>query len=924
MASASSEIASAAVPATTVNTSVADRDELTERHIEMYEENFLLLSRLLTQVVRVRAPELLGMLEGRYAFRRLSGQTQSNALQLCGIWFALQSIANEHAQCYCRNREDSDEINLSLLTTFNTAAAAGVDADTTIDLLSDIQIEPVITAHPTEARRITILEIHRRIFEHLNDIRLNPHDPAARNILENKIRGDIDLLWVTGELRREKPTVSQEVAWGLHFFSESIFDQLPEIVQRTEFAYRQTFNRDLPPAFSPFRFGSWIGGDRDGNPYVDTQSTKNTLWQMRETVLRWYEERLEDLIKHLSVADHSVVITEAFKLKLQENLRQFDELESIIGRNPGEAFRQFAAILKARISNTLKGGIRPNQNAYQRAQEFENDLGLLYEGLVNAESLFLANELVKPLIDAVKAFGFRAASLDIRENSSVINEVLQEIWCLQQNTSLEEAPALEHPDWRAWLVSELGKELSEAYESNELSAQSRKVLSLFNMLAYELPRLDNQALGYFVLSMTHRVEDILGVYLLAKYAGLFVDPSNQERCQFVVVPLFETIEDLRNSATIMRETMSVPMVRRTLKAHGNTQMIMLGYSDSNKDGGFVTSQWELHLAQRRLVAEGEKAKINVAFFHGRGGSVGRGGAPTGIAIAAQPTGSINAPMRLTEQGEVVSTRYANGDTSSRHLETLLSAVVAQKMRDLENTDTRPSDEVNDALNAISEMAFVQYRKLINNPHFLTYFESASPVEEFTLLNIGSRPAKRAGTDSLQCLRAIPWVFAWTQNRHLIPGWFGLGTALQGFVDVRGADSLHSVFEKSALFRLIIDEVEKTLAQVDMGIAEKYAGLVKDVAARDEVFELIRQEYELTVRMVQEVTRQNDLAERFPSFRYHLDQRRGFLNALSTEQVELIRTFRQSGDMDKTSEINEAKLALLLSISAVATGIGWTG
>ena len=898
--------------------------DLTHRHIEMYEENFRLLSNLLSQVVRVRAPELLGMLEGRYAFRRLSGNTQSNALQLCGIWFALQSIADEHAKCYCRNRQDNDEINLSLLSTLSEARAGSIDAQSAVELLTSIEIQPVITAHPTEARRITVLEIHRRIFERLNQIRLNPDDPAARHVLENKIRSDIDLLWVTGELRREKPTVSQEVSWGLHFFSESIFDQLSDIIQRTEFAFKEIFHATLPNSFSPFRFGSWIGGDRDGNPYVDAQSTKNTLWQMRETVLRWYEQRLELLIKRLSIADHSVEITEKFANELSDKLRAYDELEAIPSRNPGEAFRQFAAIIKTRISHTLKGGIRPHQHAYQRPQELQNDLTALYDGLMVSDSNFLADELIKPLIDAVKTFGFRAASLDIRENSSVINEVLQEIWCAQNSAEPQDCPGVEEASWRDWLNDELLREMPEPLESNDLSAQSRKVLSLFNMLAYELPRLDNQAIGYFVLSMTHRVEDILGVYLLAKYAGLFVDPANQERCQFVVVPLFETIEDLRNSAHIMRETMNVPLVRRTLKAHGNTQQIMLGYSDSNKDGGFVTSQWELHLAQRRLVAEGKKAKIEIAFFHGRGGSVGRGGAPTGNAIAAQPLGSIHTQMRITEQGEVVSTRYANGDTSSRHLETLLSAVIAQKMHQSHNSDARPSDEVNDALNAISEMAFVQYRKLIDHEHFLTYFESASPVEEFTLLNIGSRPAKRAGGDSLQCLRAIPWVFAWTQNRHLIPGWFGVGTALKGFIDVRGADSLRKIFHASPLFRLIIDEVEKTLAQVDIGIAEKYAHLVENRSAGEQIFNLIREEYELSVDMVRQVTQQTEIAARFPSFRYHLDQRGGFLDALSTEQVELIRAFRQSRDADQDAQIDDSKLALLLSISAIATGIGWTG
>lgn len=900
------------------------KEDMTQRHIAMYEENFQLLSQLLAQVVRVRAPELLGMLDGHYAFRRLSGLTQSNALQLCGIWFSLQSIADEHAKCYCRNRKDSDEINLSLLSTLEGMQRANIDADAACELLSEIQLEPVITAHPTEARRITVLEIHRRIFELLNDLRLNPDDPAARYMLENQIRADIDLLWTTGELRREKPSVSQEVAWGLHFFSESIFDQAADIVQRTEFAFHSVFNRSLPNTFSPLRYGSWIGGDRDGNPFVDTQSTKYTLWQMRETILRWYDDRLDKLIKQLSVANHSVIISEEFLTALADKLRTYDEHDAIPARNEGEAFRQFAALIKTRVSHTLKGGIRSHDHAYQRPQEFQHDLDTLYKGLVDSQSQFLAQKLVKPLIDAVRTFGFRAATLDIRENSGVINEVLQEIWCVLNEQELSSCPDITDESWRVWLTSELARELSEPLESNALSVQSRKVLSLFNMLAYELPRLDSEALGNFVLSMTHRVEDILGVYLLAKYAGLFVDPTNQERCHFVVIPLFETIEDLRNSATIMRETMNVPVVRRTLKAHGNTQQIMLGYSDSNKDGGFITSQWELHLAQRRLVAEGEKAKINITFFHGRGGSVGRGGAPTGNAIAAQPLGSIRTQMRVTEQGEVVSTRYANGDTSSRHLETLLAAVIAQKTLHLDAEQMRPSDEVNDALNAISEMAFVQYRKLIDHKHFLTYFESASPVEEFTLLNIGSRPAKRAGTDSLQCLRAIPWVFAWTQNRHLVPGWFGVGTALKGFIDVRGTDSLKRIFDGSPLFRLILDEVEKTLAQVDVGIAEKYSNLVADDEAREQIFSLIKSELELSVEMLELVLAQTDTGTRFPHFRYHLAQRRGFLDPLSTEQVELIRAFRASNAGETSKEIDDKKLALLLSISAVATGIGWTG
>lgn len=903
---------------------VPSRVDDSQSHIDMYEWNIHLMSKLLAQVVRVRAPELLGMLEGRYAFRRLTGTTQSNALQLCGIWFALQTIAEEHAKCYCRNRPTDDALNLSLLTTLEAAREHGIDIKEVLDKVSQLDIQPVITAHPTEARRITILEIHRRIFERLNDIRLNPDDPAARHIYENRIRSDIDLLWVTGELRREKPTVQQEVAWGLHFFSESIFDELPDLVARTEFAFTKAFNASLPDSFAPLKFGCWIGGDRDGNPNVDTQSTKNALRKMRDTVLRWYEKRLEEIIKSLSIADHSVVIPDAFVTTLSEALKQFDDPESVTERNPGEAFRQYAALIKARIIDTLKGGLHPQGNSYHSAQEFQKDLIALYDGLNATDSSYLAHEIVKPLIDAVRAFGFRAASLDIRENSTVTNDVLREIWCVETGLELDACPDINTPEWRKWLQAELAAERADAFEISGLSVRSRKVLSLFNMLADELPRLDDKALGSVILSMTHRVEDILGVYLLAKYSGLFADPNNQERCQFVVVPLFETIEDLRNAGQIMREVFEVPMVKRTLRVHDNIQQIMLGYSDSNKDGGFVTSQWELHIAQRQLVAVGDKANIRIAFFHGRGGSVGRGGAPTGEAIAAQPEGSISSTMRLTEQGEVVSARYANNDTTSRHLETLLAAVLRQKLNPTADTDSRPSDEVNDALNAISEMAFVRYRKLIDHEHFLTYFENASPLEEFTLLNTGSRPARRSGNSDLTSLRAIPWVFAWTQNRHLIPGWFGLGTALKEFINVRGLTLLQKIFAESPLFRLIIDEVEKTLAQVDLGIAEKYANLVPNAQAREQVFTLITEEHGLTTEMIQAVTQGDGDGSRFASFRYHLDQRKGFVDALSIEQVELIRAFRNPARTDVENEVDSDKIALLLSISAIATGIGWTG
>ncbi len=447
---------------------------------------------------------------------------------------------------------------------------------------------------------------------------------------------------------------------------------------------------------------------------------------------------------------------------------------------------------------------------------------------------------------------------------------------------------------------------------------------MFQLIGQLREEIDREAFGAFVLSMTRSVADVLGAYLLAKTAGLFGDTAGVESSTLPIVPLFETIEDLQRAPAIMKELLTVPLVRRSVRAQGGVQEVMIGYSDSNKDGGFLTSNWELSKAQIKLTRLGRDSGVPIAFFHGRGGSVSRGGAPTGRAIAAQPAGSIDGRMRITEQGEVVSFKYANRGTAQYQIELLAASVMEHSLKSERETALRPTAEFDEAMEALSGAAQAAYRGLVDHPDLFAYYQAASPLEEISLLNMGSRPARRFGARSLSDLRAIPWVFAWSQNRHFVPGWYGVGSGILTFLQVRGprgAALLDRMFTDSRLFRLIVDEVEKTLAYVDLGIAREYAELVPDPGVRSNILTLVEEEYHRTIEAVLRISGGKDLAERYPRFRRRLARRLPTINQVSRQQIELLRRFRESGG-DKTQE--EQFSALLLSINCIAAGFGATG
>jgi phosphoenolpyruvate carboxylase len=888
-----------------------------------------LLSELMLQLVRQRAPDVEPVLRGERAAGELSAELLARTLQVQGIWFQLLSIAEQNAAMR-RRRQVEAERGLELLRgsfaqVFADAAAARVPASEIRALLERLRIRPVITAHPTEAKRVTVLEKHRRIYRRLVDLESPRWTPRERQALVDGLRNEIELLWLTGELRLQKPTVPQEVFWGLHFFNETLFEAVPDLIEKLErwLAHYYPDESWVVPTF--FQFGSWIGGDRDGNPFVTNEVTQSTLLENRLTGLRRYRRRIDELVRDLSITERSVPLTDRFRSALERALASTGRAEELATRNPGEVFRQYLGVMLQRIqvmiADTERGDTRPNPAGYASADALLADLRLIEDELSQAGRAEIAGALVRPVRREVESFRFSTVRLDVRENTTKLTAALRDLW---RAGNAGEPPDVGSEAWRAWIAAELARPLAPGAEPPRLPAETAETHGMFELVRRLREEIDREAFGAFVLSMTRSVSDVLGAYLLAKTAGLFADAAGVESCTLPIVPLFETIDDLQRAPAIMRELLSVPLVKRSVRTQGGVQEVMIGYSDSNKDGGFLTSNWELYKAQIKLTRVGKELGVPIAFFHGRGGSVSRGGAPTGRAIAAQPAGSIGGRMRITEQGEVVSFKYANRGTAQYQIELLAASVVEHSLKSEREEALVPTAEFDEAMEALSGAAQAAYRKLVDHPDLLPYYQAASPLEEISLLNLGSRPARRFGARSLSDLRAIPWVFAWSQNRHFVPGWFGVGSGIQTFLQVRGERGralIQRMYADSRLFRLIVDEVEKTLSYVELQVAREYAELVPDAGVREAIFPQIEEEYHRTVDAVLQVSGGRELAERFPRFRRKLARRLPTLNQISRQQIELLRRFRESGS-DKSQE--ELLSALLLSINCIATGFGATG
>ncbi|WP_353643253.1 phosphoenolpyruvate carboxylase [Mesorhizobium sp. WSM2239] len=893
------------------------------RPLSFREDARSLMFRLLTSVVSERDPAMADVLTGRASLDALAPAQRISALQASGIWFQLVAITNELLAMRSRREIEqmggADEIIGSFANVVGEIAAAGYGAEEVQATLDKLAVGPTMTAHPTEAKRVTVLEIHRRIYRKLTELEQQRWAPREREQLIDDLKSEIEILWMSGELRLERPSVEREIAWGLHFFREVIFEATPKLYDLVEEALACHYpEHDLKvPSF--MRYASWIGGDRDGNPNVTAKTTACALNECRHAIIGWYIGQVRKLVTVLSVSANVVDVPEAFIKALGHALHRSGNASEIVARNPDEPLRQFAAAMLDRLE-AVRG--EASAKPYPHSDAFKADLRELENVLAQLGGKLVAKRFVRPLRQQVETFGFRTVSLDIRQNSTVVNRVLTELFQLADPGG---APASDTPQWTARIRAALNSGEQLEVDRLALSEEAQELLDLFDVIRKASAGLNDGSVGAFILSMTRSSDDLLAVYLLAQYSGLATAMDGSGTIALRVVPLFETIADLRAAPEILDQLFGVSIVRRSVRDFGNSQEVMLGYSDSNKDGGFLASNWELNKAQRRIAVLGVKRKVKISFFHGRGGSVSRGGAPTGRAIAAQPAGTVGGVMRVTEQGEVVSSKFANRGTGLYQLEILAASVFAHSVKSQNEAELKDIPEFSEALEALTGMSQASYSGLINERGFIDYFNQASPVEELSLLKIGSRPPRRFGASDISDLRAIPWVFAWSQNRHLLTNWYGIGTALNSFVNVRGdagLDLLRQMFERSRFFRLVVDEVDKGLYQSDMDIGRLYAGLVQDREVGERIHRKISAEYTLTRRMISEVNGGLKLSERFPAFKRHFDRIRPQMDSIHRLQVQLLREVRaQDG---ATTKPKRAVNALLLSINCISAGLGWTG
>lgn len=862
------------------------------------------LHALWLDVLRQRAPEVAERAIGESAWDLPGDQPATPYLQAFNIWFQLLKIVEENAAMRDRRMaetQDGPEVVEGSFARALDLAGELATPERLQEVASQFSIGPTLTAHPTEAKRVTILEIHRRIYRGLVSLEAKRWTPRERAGLLEDLRSEIDLLWMTGELRRDRPSLQDEIQWGLQFFRDSLYEAVPQLFERYIDAAepRLGATADAPC----LKFHSWIGGDRDGNPNVTVEATAAALTANRAAILKRYQKALTTAAERISISAAVFALPDSASARLAKVIAAAPGTAALSARNPGEVFRQALTAILVRIKATAA----EETGAYKHLGDFVTDLTDVEEALEEIGAHRLAARYVRPIRWQADVFGFRTVTLDVRQNSTVTTETLTEIWARSG-----EVPEFGSPDWSARLRKELGSASLPYMTPDELSPQSGELLKLLRLMRDAGAGEDPQAMGPFILSMTRSTDDLLGVYLLARYAGF-----GAEKAALKVVPLFETIGDLRAAPSILNGLLDVPFARRSLKSGDNRIEVMLGYSDSNKDGGFLCSTWELEKAQRLITRTLATHRMKPVFFHGRGGSVSRGGAPAERAIAAQPAGTIAGRMRITEQGEVVSSKYANRGTALHQLELMASSVLRHSLQE----DTPPvNPEHDDAFEALAGMSQAAYSNLLNAHGFLDYFQQASPVEELAMLKIGSRPARRFGAGSLDDLRAIPWVFAWSQNRHMITGWYGFGSAVASFRKFRGDRGeavLRDMFSNSPLFRLVVDEVEKTLLQSDMEIAANYATLVQDAEIRERIFDAIRKEYQLAREAILFLTGDTSLASRFPRLRTRFGRVEIMLREIHKTQVRLLRE-------ERARKSTTVPVPLMQSMNCVAAGLGWTG
>jgi len=826
------------------------------------------------------------------------------------MYFALANVAEQE------HRYDRADLQIDLDHTVTRILEAGLDQATILDVVQRLEVRPVFTAHPTEAARRSVQSKTVEIASLLRAVRQPSATSAERERVKRRMAELIDAMWQTDELRVERPTPIDEARSVIHFFDALIAGSVPDVYDELD---HQLARLGVEPdaTRTPLRFGTWVGGDRDGNPNVTPSVTMNVLRIQHVHAVRTLIAKVEDLAAELSSSDRIVGVSDELVESLTAEAVSFPEVHSrFTTLSAGEPYRQKLAFIHQRLRSTLEAfeqGAKPGDDGYASPDVLVSDLELIRRSLLLNQGQVIASGAVSRLIHLVSAFGFRLATMDVREHAAKHHETLD---ALYRNVDIAYGD-MSAADRRDLLVTELSGRRPIASTAVAIDGDPQRTLDTMRTIRAAQDLFGTNVIESYVISETTGPSDVLAAMVVAREAGLIDTHAGVARVGFV--PLFETIDEVRDAGRLLEELLALEPYREHLRLRGDLQEVMLGYSDSNKHAGIATSQWELYRASRDLRDVTMRHGVALRLFHGRGGTVGRGGGPTEAAILAQPWGTVDARIKITEQGEVISDKYALPALARRNLELTVAATLEASL--LHRTSRQPSDLLgawDRTMDVVSDTAFGAYRALIDSPHLVPYFLASTPVDELGHMNIGSRPARRPGTGeiSIAGLRAIPWVFGWTQSRQIVPGWFGVGTGLDAAIDAFGRDAIDDMYERWSFFRTFISNVEMTLAKTDLTIAERYAALAPP--EHRTVFTTISQEHERTKESVTSITG-SDLVDHDPSLKRTLEVRDRYLDPISYLQVSLLRRWRGREAPDP-----ELQRALLLTINGLASGLRNTG
>jgi len=888
------------------------------RIFDIVEKMRFLTKEMRRDYVRDLKEELVSTIRG------LSHDELYKVTRAFTIYFKLVNIAEQNHRIR-RRREykfvsdiaDSEEGSIESM--FKQLTEMGISFKKLTELLDRMSIELVLTSHPTEVNRHIVLEKFRHIsilVKELDNPLLNPNE---RERIEKEILAEIVGVWQTEEVPPYKISPLDEARNVLYYFKETIFDALTNIYDELENQIKNHYEVEAIKVPNFLRFGSWVGGDRDGNPFVTHEVTYGVLRMQKNLALERYVEEIKQIKRQLSSSAKIVSVNLELLESIESDRKSISEETEI--KNPSEFYRAKLENVHRKLLNTISVNEGRELQAgcyYSNRDELLIDLCLIDKSLRENRGERLANSGLKKLIRKVEIFGFHLAKLDIRQHSSLHSTAISEI---TESIKLINYRDMNEDERFNWLSDELQSLRPLIPQWLTLSEETTEVLETMRWIRRSLLEISPEAIDTYIVSMTEGASDVLEVLLLAKEAGLFIADKNYSISSLNIVPLFETIEDLRRAPEIMRKLYSNAVYAKYLNSRGNISEIMIGYSDSSKDGGLICASWESYKAQRALKRVAEEFKIRQKLFHGRGGTVSRGGGPTNEAILARPPGTVDGLIKITEQGEVIYSNYSLPEIAEDNLELVTSAVI---LATLQEQEIKPEWE--EIMDEISRNARQIWRDLVyEDPDFFSYFRQATPISIIEQMGLGSRPAKRRQTKSIEDLRAIPWVFSWTQNRHLLTGLYSVGSALDGFIrkneDVN-LRILRDMYKNWRFFKSHIDNIQMNIAKADMWIALEYSFLVKPREVGKRIFERIRNEYRLTEDVILKITEQERILNNKPFIQKSIELRDPYVDSLSYIQVGLLRRLSK-GDFLEGEESNLID-NLKLSINGISAGMKNTG